>query len=219
MQMQKVKAGVSLVTIIASLGFLLFRFFGPAPGIDARSHVGIGNVLAEQASKALGKGGHITLIAPDTTVFRWPGPEVQLKAFHRALRKANLAVSFTNLVKLDPGRLVHVNPEDFINVLRKQSDADVVVSLLGPPTPTAEQRGKLNSKHGRVIAVCAGDMPKQINLSALFDDGLLNAAIVSRPAPTIGSPETSDPKLWFDHFYEVVTSKSALESLWPSRAP
>ena len=218
MRMQKVKTGLSLVTIIASLVFLGFRFFGPPPRIDARPHRGMGEVLAEQAVKALGDGGHIVLIAPDTTVFRWPGPEAQMKAFYRALHKANMTVSLTNLVKLDPGRLVHVNPDDFVNVLRKLSETDVVVSLLGPPTPNAEQRARLNGKHARVIAVCVGDMPKQINLSGLFDDGLLQAAIVSRPTPAIGLPQTNDPKLWFDHFYEFVASKGALESVWPQRA-
>lgn len=219
MQMRKVQTGLSLATIVLSLGFLLFRYFGPAPRIDARAHIGMGNVLAEQAAKSLGSGGHIVLVVPDTSVFRWPGPEAQLKAFHRALRKANVSVGMTNVVKLDPGRLVRVNAEDFFNWLHKLSEADVVVSLLGPPILTAEQRAKLAGRHARVIAVCAGEMPKQVNLPALFDDNLLHVAIVSRPVPSIGLPQTDDPKVWFDHFYEVASSKSALDALWPVHGP
>ena len=219
MQMQKVKTGLSLATIVASMAVLLFHFFQLPPKIDPRPHIGIGNVLAEQAAKALGTGGRIILVAPDTATFRWPGPEVQLKALFSALRKRNLAVAVTNVIKLDPGRLVRVNADDFMNLLRKQSEADVVVSLLGPPLPNADQKARLPAKRPRVIAVCAGDMPKQINLSALFDDNLLHVAIVSRPAPAVGLPETDDPQTWFDHFYQVAASRTAVESLSLAPAP
>ncbi len=202
--MQKVKTGLSLAIILGSLGYVALHFFGPMPKIDPRPHIGIGNVLAEQAAKALGSGGRITLIAPDTSVFRWPGPEVQLKAFHRALAKAHLSVAITNRIKLDPARLVRVNADDFMNLLRKQSEADVIVSLLGPPLPTPEQKAKLPGKHARVIAVCAGDMPKQINLPGLFEDNLLHAAVISRPVPPLSPPQSDDPGVWFEHFYQVL---------------
>jgi hypothetical protein len=219
MQMQKVKAAVSLVIIFTSVAFLAFRFFGPLPKIDARAHVGIGNVLAEQAVSALGSGGRITLIAPDTSVYRHPGAEVQLKAFHRAIRKANLTVAATNSIKLDPLRLIRVSAEDFVNLLRKQSEGDVVVSLLGPPTPTAEQRAKLPVKHARVVAVCSGDMPRQINLPMLFEENLLYAAIVSRTTPALSPPQTDDPQAWCEHLYQVITARNSSELSSPAHVP
>jgi len=218
MQMQKAKTALSIAIIFVSLGYIAFYFFGPMPKVDPRPHIGIGNVLAEQAAQALGSGGKITLIAPDTSVFRWPGPEVQLKAFHRALAKANLTVALTNRVKLDPGRVVRVNAEDFLNLLRKQSEADVIVSLLGPPLPTAEQKAKLSGKHARVIAVCSGDMPKQVNLHALFEDNLLYTAIISRPAPPLSSPQSDDPGVWFKHLYQVI-GKNSPDVLTPGANP
>ena len=215
MQIQKVKTGVSLAIIIASLGFLAFRFFGPPPKIDPRPHIGIGNVLAQHAVKSLGGGGRIVLIAPDTETFRWPGAEVQLKAFHRAIRKANLTVSATNSIKLDPGRLMRVNAEDFFNLLRKYSEADVIVSLLGPPAVTAEQKAKIPAKRPRVIAVCTGEIPRQVNLPVLLEESIVSTAIVSRPVLGLSMPQTDDPAVWFEHFYETVTTKS-LADLSPS---
>jgi hypothetical protein len=199
------KTILSIAVIIVSAGILFLRFVGLPPRIDARPHIGIGEALAEQAAKLVGSGGKITLIAPDNSVHRHPGAEVQLKIFFKALRRANLTVSATNLIKLDPLRLVRVPPDDFVNLLRKQSEADVIVSLLGPPIPTPEQKGRLPAKHGRVVAVCSGDMPRQVNLKSLFEDNLLHAAIVSRTSPAISLPPTDDPQLWFQHFYQTIT--------------
>src|ERR1044071_6854910 len=176
------KTTISLVVLIAAAAVLFFQLVGLPPKVDAPPHIGIGQNLAEQAAKALGHGGKIVLIAPDCSVFRYPGFEIQLKAFYGALRKARLNVAATNLIKLDPLYLVRVPSGDFANVLRKQSDADVVVSLLGPPILTAEQKSKLPPRHARVVAVCSGDLPRYVNLKGLFDDDLLHAAIVSRPA-------------------------------------
>ena len=200
------KTILAIVVVVACAGVLFFRFVGIPPRVDARAHVGIGEALAEQAVKLAGSGGKITLIAPDTSVHRHPGAEAQLKAFFKTLRRAGVTVSITNLIKLDPIRLVRVPPSDFINLLRKQSENDVIVSLLGPPIPTGEQKAALPGKHGRIIAVCSGEMPLHVNLKSLFDDNLLHAAIVSRPTPGISLPQTDDPQAWFQHFYMTVTS-------------
>lgn len=199
------KTILSIVVIVASAGVLFFRFVGIPPRVDARAHIGIGEALAEQALKSAGSGGKITLVAPDISAHRHPGAEAQLKAFFKALRRAGATVSITNTVKLDPLRLVRKDPNDFMKLLLKQSEKDVVVSLLGPPLPTTEQRAALSGKHGRIVAVCSGDMPLQVNLRSLFEDNLLHAAIVSRPTPGISLPQTDDPQAWFQHFYQVIT--------------
>lgn len=205
------KTILSIVVVVACAGVLFFRFVGVPPRIDGRAHVGIGEALAEQAVKLSGSGGKITLIAPDISVHRHPGAQTQLKAFFKSLSRAGVTVSATNLVKLDPLRLVRMDANDFMKLLSKQSETDVIVSLLGPPIPTAEQRAKLSGKHGRVVAVCSGDMPLQVNLKSLFDDNLLHAAIVSRPTPGISLPQTDDPQAWFQHFYQTITSANLSE--------
>ncbi len=218
MQMQKVKALVSLVIIVASASFLIVRYVGLPPKIDARPHIGIGQVLAEQAAKLAGTGGRIVLVAPDTSVFRYPGSEVQLEAFHSSLRKAGLTIAATNWVKLDPDRPLRVPPGDFMELLRKQSDSDVVVSLMGPPTLNPDQKAKLGQKHARIVALCAGDMPKQINLQNLFEENLLHAAVVSRASPSLNGPLSDDPQKWFEYLYQVVTARNVADLPSSARA-
>lgn len=214
--MQKVKATISLLVIVGVLAFFAVRYIGFPPKVEARPHIGIGRTLAEHAAKLAGVGGRIVLIAPDVSVFRYPGAEVQLKAFREALRKANLSVGATNLIRLDPLRIGAVGAPagDFAALLRRYGEADVIVSLLGPPNLPVEQRSKLASKRPRVVALCSGDMPKQINLQSLFEDNLLHAAIISRPLASAPSLATDSPQQWFDHFYQVVT-KNNLSDLPP----
>ena len=216
--MQKVKTAISLVVILATLAFFAIHYIGTPPKVDARPHVGIGRVLAEQAGKLAGVGGRIVLIAPDVTVFRYPGPEVQLKAFHETLRKANLSVAATNWVKLDPLRVINVPPGDFASLLRRHGEADVIVSLMGPPNLTGEQRSKVPVKHARVVAVCSGDTPKQIHLASLFEDNLLHTAIISRTTVPVSPPTTDEPEKWFEHLYQIVTSKNLNELPSTTRA-
>lgn len=205
MPVRQVKIVFSLLAIIASSGLLLYRYFQPIQKMEPRPHLALGEALAERTVTLLGSGGRITLIVPDTVTFKYPGAELQLKAFHRALRRAGLSVAVTNVIRLDPLRPPRVPPGD--EVFRKQSDADVVVSLMGPPSLTAEQKARLGEKRPKVIAVCSGDMSRQINLKALFADNLLQAAIISRPKP--GPPPASENLApWFDQYFQWITPQN-----------
>ncbi|MBC8001845.1 MAG: hypothetical protein H7X97_04575 [Opitutaceae bacterium] len=200
----------SLLAIVAAGAFLSFRYFGPAPKVERRSHAALGQALAEQTAKLLGQGGRVTLIAPDTSAFRYPGAEVQLKAFHQALRRAGHGVAATNWIRLDPLRVVRVPPGDFAEILRKQTDADVVVSFMGPPVMSSEQKARVGQKRPKVIAICSGDMPRQINLPSLFAENFLHAAVVSRPRPG-APPKSDDSSAWFDHLFQWITPQNQAE--------
>jgi hypothetical protein len=210
MRASQAKIVFSSLAIVASLAFLSIRYYQPLPKIEPRPHLAIGEALAEQTTKLVGSGGHVTLIAPDTKTFRFPGAEVQLKAFHRALHKANIQVVATNVIKLDPLRVPRVPAGDFAEILRKQSDADVVVSLLGPAALSAEQKARVGARRPKVIAICSGDMPRQINLKPIFADNLLHAAIVSRPRPG-PAPVTDNLTPWFDNYFQWITPQNVSE--------
>jgi hypothetical protein len=218
MQRQRVKVIASLALITACLVFLGIRFINLKPSLDDRPHIGIGTVLAERAIKLLGAGGRLAIIVPDTTLFEYPGAEAQLKAFQSVLRRAKVQVSSTHRVRLDPLRPPRTPAGDLVEILRKyNSESDVVVSLLGPGVPTPDLKPRIPARHARIVALCSGEMPKQINLASLFDENLLHMAIVNRPNPDFIRPASDEPMMWFDHFYQVITSKSAAEKLDPSR--
>ena len=219
MQKQRVKVIASLALMAGCLIFLGTRFVHFRPRLDPREHIGIGTVLAERAIKLAAGGGRIVLIAPDTELFDYPGAEVQLKAFHSTLRRAKVRVSATYPVRLDPLRPPRAPVGDLAEILRKyNSESDVVVSLLGPGVPSPELKSKLLPRHARIVALCSGEMPRQINLGPLFDENLLHVAIVSRAHPDFIRPTSDEPMVWFDHFYQVITTRRAAELLDPAKA-
>jgi len=116
-----------------------------------------------------------------------------------------LQIAVPNWIKLDPLRPIRVRPGDFFEMLLKLNEGDVVVSFLGPPLLSAEQRAKVVDRKVRITAFCSGDMPLRVDLKSLFDQNLLQAAVVSRPAPTPTLPATDQSQAWFDHFYQLIT--------------
>ena len=57
----------------------------------------------------------------------------------------------------------------------------MIVSFLGPPVLPDEQTAKLPDQRPKIIAVCSGGTPRQIDLRRIFDQGLLTTAVLSRP--------------------------------------
>src|SRR5437016_7352122 len=163
MRSDRAKTVAALVTIAGAAAAIYFSLGEAPPQVDSRPQEALGQVLAEEAAKLVGPGGRITLITRDTTDFKNPAAESQVRGFQRALRDAKLTISSTNLIKQDPLRLVRVPPEEFLQIIRKHSEGDVIVSLLGPPILNDEQRGKLGENRPRIVAVCAGALPEQVN--------------------------------------------------------
>lgn len=208
MKSPRAKIGLCIAIILLSVLSLHFTVLPTPPRHDLRAHEGLGRALAEQALKG-GSGGKIVLIAPDTKTFPNPHRVAQVKALAAALKAGGASISATNLIKLDPLRLVRVPPGDFAQILKKLSERDVVISLMGPPVLPPQLRANLPTKLPRVIAVCSGDTPRQLPLKRLFDVGLIEAAVLSRnegAASASGSAQEA-----FSRVFKVVTAAEAAE--------
>lgn len=216
MPMRQIKIAVSLVLMLAAVALLASRYYHPTPKIEARPHAAVGEALAERVVQFGGKG-RVVLVAPDTSGGKFPGAAAQLKAFHAALRRVNLTVTLTNVVKIDPNRVLRAPPGDFADLLKKFTDADVVVSLLGPPVLSGDQKARISEKHPKIIAVCAGDMPRQVNLKTIFAEQFLHAAIISRPGAGLTVPTSENLADWFQHYFVWVTPQNLADL--PEGAP
>jgi hypothetical protein len=149
--------------------------------------------------------GRVIVIARGTAFFKNPAADVQLQSFYGAMQKAKLKIAATNIIKINPIMLVRVPPGDYVEILRRASESDVVVSFLGPPVLNPEQLARLGDPRPKVLALCAGSMPSQINLKQLFQMKLLHAAIISRKNAALSSPPPANPAGWFDQLFLVVT--------------
>jgi hypothetical protein len=109
-----------------------------------------------------------------------------------------------HLIQVDPLRPVAVPPGDFFELIRRSSAEHVLVSLLGPPLLTEEQRNRLGRVKPKIVAFCSGSVAENIHLRQLFDAGLLHAAIVNKPpsATAIGNHQSVPDT--FDQLYLAV---------------
>jgi hypothetical protein len=200
-----------LPVIVVSLASIVVTLHQPGPKIDLTPHRALGEMAAAEALKRVKAGGKIILIDRETKMFKNPATQAHLKSFARTLRKAGQTVTATNVIKADPLRAMNVPAGDFLALLRRTTNADVIVSFLGPPALSSEEASRLGSKGGQVIAFCPGNIPQQNSLPDLFQNGVLDAAIVddmpgTTPAESVSAPGRSEGR------YQVITS-SNLSSL------
>ena len=202
---------LSIVVMIASLGAIWRALHDAPPARPAALPAEIGRVLAAEAGKLLKPGGRIVLISRDTESFPQPSFDALTGAVQRALKDAGTPPVTTRAIQLDPLRPLQVPPGDFVELLRKAGPADVLVSLLGPPFLSDEQRTALGPVKPRVVAFWPGTLAEYGNLRSLFEQRLLSAAILHRPeglglAGKGGSAMApSSRALRFDDLYQVVS--------------
>jgi hypothetical protein len=208
---KKIITAAALLVIVGAWSYLFIAVYGLPLREDTRAQQALGHKAAEEAAKLGGAGARFTLITRDTAFYKNPALDAQMKAFHETLTRGGSKVALVHRIKLDPLRTTAVPPGDFLQILKRGSDTDVVVSFLGPPTLTDEQVASLGAKLPKVLAVCSGDMPKQLNLKRMFEQRLLQVAIVSKESATRTAPGVEPPQGWFDFLYTIVTPANLAE--------
>ena len=200
-------AGLVILGSVAGASLALTGGWGPK--LDPRPHEAAGWGMAQQALRLLKPGGTILVITRDTSVFKNPATDLQLASFKKAIQTAHATLEPLRVFQVDPLRPVGVPPGDFLEIIRKTPPASVVVSFMGPPVLTENQRSRLTDAKPAVVAFCPGNLPEKLDLPTLLGTGLLQAAVISR---RVGAPSGSAPagmQAWFDRYFQVVTPNDA----------
>ncbi|HXI52193.1 MAG TPA: hypothetical protein VNH84_11825 [Candidatus Saccharimonadales bacterium] len=217
--MKKAIAVIAVLVIVACAGSLYLSLYGLALREDTRAHRALGQIVGEEAVKLGGAGARIILITRDTSFYKNPAFDAMTASFQAALTAAGSKVGLTHTLKVDPLRATQVPPGDFLQILKKATDKDVLVSFLGPPLLTEEQLAGLGGKLPKLVAVCTGNMPRQFNLRRTFDQGLLHLAILSKPSADNQLPGGGGAEACFDHLFLRVTSANLAELPAPAPVP
>lgn len=207
MAKERIKQAVGLVVLLLSVAWL-FLYDRPSPPFDPAPHAALGTVMAEEALKLI-PGGEVILIVRDTQTALSPAADRQEQAFRQTLEAGKGRVVSTFRIKLDPLRVPAVPPMDFFLILRNAKDNQVVVSFAGPPTFPDTPANKL-SKVPKVIALCPGPVPRQVDVPRLAQRGLITLAVVDRVpagAPLTGKESLSTREI-FDRFHRLATPSS-----------
>ena len=192
------------IVLIASSAILVSTLGRFPPRLDRGLHSAIGETLAREAIRLRGPEGKITLISRDTQSFRQPALDVLLKAFQREVGRQGVPIAFTQSLQTDPLRPAEVPSGDFFEAIRRAPAGHVIVSLLGPPLLSEEQRKKLGVIKPKIVAFCSGDLANTLDLRQLFQAGLLHAAVVSRPPTPAATKGLTKGSGAFDALYKIV---------------
>lgn len=195
-----------LVTLGAVTAMVITLRGGLPAGIESRPHEAAGWAMARETLARLKPGGQVLLIVRDTTEFKNPATDLQLARFKRELRKAKTSITAVETLRVDPLRPAAVPSEDFMRWIRKTPSGSVIVSFMGPPILSPAQRKQLGTIQPAIVAFCPGNLPDRVNLRALFDQGLLHAAILSRQRPPPAPSKPQNLQAWFDRSFMVATS-------------
>jgi hypothetical protein len=201
---QNVKIIIATGVIVLSALFLYSFFGGFGPPVDVTTQKALGKFLATEALKLRGPDGKILLLSPDTSAEANPYADAQMRAFERTLGKNGATITARRLVRLNPIRVTSVSGAEFAVLLKKSSENDILVSFIGPPVLGAEPASNIPEKHAKILAVCSGGIPRQANLRRAFEQGMLNAAVISRP--DAGKTSANTPLEIFNQNFTVVTA-------------
>lgn len=172
---------VAVLTIIAAWSLLCLTLNGGlGPRVDAGAYETSGRLMAQQALACLEPGGQITVITRDTSTFKNPASDIQLASFRKAIHQAHAGIGTLHELQVDPLRPIAVPPKDFCDIIRNTPQGSVIVSFMGPPVLTGAERSRLGEIQPAIVAFCSGAPPEFAGLRSLFEQGLLQAAVVDR---------------------------------------
>jgi len=200
----------SMLAIVVALLAIFLTYYEFPPGIDRELHASIGRTLAKETLNILGEGGQITVISRDTEAFKQPAIDILLDSFQKELRRANASAPSIQLMSTDPLRPVDVPAGDFYEILRRSTTNHVIVSLMGPPLLTDEQRNKLGAIKPKILAFCSGGVASRIDLSLLFNAKLLHAAVVCNTDPSGISSKKVSGEAAFNQLYRIMRATDGL---------
>ena len=208
---QRITNGLAGVVTVAAWVWLYLFFHPRPPGIDRHLHAAVGERLAQEAGALREPGARLIVLARAPEPFQVPAAAAQLEGFLRAVKKSGQSPPIVRPLALDPLRVVRVPPGDFYELMRQGQDKDVIVSFLGPPPVLdAQQLAKLGARRPRILAVCSGAMPEQVDLAKIFGQKLLLGAVVERPDRP-GRPTTDERRSSFDKVFKWITPANLSE--------
>lgn len=204
MRASKLTETLCLAVTAAAAVVIVLTLRGWGPPVDSRLHSEIGRVLATEALNQLPAGGDIMVFTRDTEEFKQPALDILLDRFEREVsRRKDIAVT-VKAVTVDPLRPAKVPSGNLLAASRRSQRDKLIVSLLGPPVLTAAERRILATVRPRMIAFCPGTLPATADLDGLLGAGLLQVAIVDRPAMSGAGRADAGGSVGFDGRYVVL---------------
>jgi hypothetical protein len=209
-KVQQLLAVLAIVAIVFSLALVFFTDRKPASGLDLKPFQAFGEVMATQVATLVGNNGHIAVVVLDTGGLKSPVLGVQLTAFEQRAKEVGLSIVAVEAVHHDAHgkmEISRVSCEQFVDLARKYSNVNAIVSFVPLPSLAGDDISRLPSNPPDWVVVGMEPGPE---LRELFQKQIVQMAFV----PSLKPPDPTRPKSaqeWFDWYYQVITSASELQ--------
>jgi hypothetical protein len=205
---KKTMGPVIAILAIAGAAVWIYRSqSGASQKFDLSPYHALGAGAAEETAKLLGNKGQVVVMAHDTTEFKNPAVDGQLKSFQQTLKKNNgMSIAATLRFKLTPMERMATGgaaPRDlFLNALQSHSNLGAVVLFCGFPPLTLSDYDTLKQSGTKVVVV-SGYLPAY---RRLLEAQLIHLAIVPQfDRSTTPAKEPKTLREWFEQDFLVIT--------------
>lgn len=196
----------SLLALVA-LGVGLLAACKPAAKPDAGPYSALGETAADITAELLPNKGSIVLLVSEGDQKPVTGTGRTVAAFQARLKTLGLPVKATEVFPAPDALLSGMEPVSaarFMEAIAKHATADAIVSFVGAPRLDAPQIAQLPNPRPKFVAAVTFNPP----LRAMFDSGVLHAAIVARAAAQPVSPAASSREQ-FEASYQLIRAGNA----------
>jgi hypothetical protein len=182
---------------------LFLRAIHPKPADEiALPPSGLGQVLAEEAAKALNDKGTVVLAWMPTGAVE---SQAKFDGFQRAIaRHKGIAISAIKEFKREEVSFGRISFEQFAGVVREHAKAGVIVSFLGVNSFTEAQIATLPQPSPKLVVVGWNPQDVQRGIKA----GIVTAAVMARQLQGLPTDDPKSPIQWFDRYYNLVTPET-----------
>ena len=167
--------------------------------------------MAQEALARLAKDGQITVFIRDTAAFANPATDLQIASFRRTLGKARVTIHSLRKLQWDPLRPIAVPSGDVCEAIRNAPKGSVIVSFMGPPLLTQAEVARLGERHPAIVAFCSGGLRQLPDLPPLFEQGLLQAAVLDCRGTRRLPGGASNPPVRSEPSFLTITSANLAE--------
>ena len=206
---------VLAAAVIALAVFLMWRQFSKPP-INLRPSHSVGEVLAGELVRMLGGTGKVVLIGRSTSRDGGDASSEQIASLLASLKsRASGSLAATEWLPRAPigtMDLGGIAPEQFVDLIDKNKDANAFVVFAGLPPFSQELAAKLAARSIKLLAVCGYNA----NVRHWLEARALSVAVVPRTDDALSG--ASPPKTaadWFDREFQMLTPENVGRSTIP----
>src|SRR5512133_1256529 len=197
--MKLVKIVGSVVVILLALLWIQSTL-NPQPADEvAMPHAGVGQVLAEQAAKAVNDKGLIALVYMETGSVE---EKAQMDSFKRTLGKhKEVRLAGTRSFKPMETSTGNIRYSQFTQIVNEFSNANAIVCCVGVTSLGEAEIAALQKTSPKLVVMNWNRDAVDRGMRA----GLVSAAVASRMLTSLPSDHPKTALQWFDRYYNLVT--------------